>query len=68
MRTERNNEIYVMGITFIACETGIGEGKGKRKKGAHRNDQVFRFQMPITYVVFKLTIRITSTTKTANFE
>ena len=45
-----------------------GEGKRKRKKEPVGMVKVFDFQMTVLYVMFKLTVRVASTTRTTNFE
>ena len=59
----------VMELANLACEQGsLGEGKRKRKKEPVGMVKVFDFQMTVLYVMFKLTVRVTSTTRTTNFE
>ena len=44
------------------------EEKGKRKREPVGMAKGFGFRMPVIYVMFKLTIRVSSTTATTNFE
>ena len=58
----------------LACEQreggggGGGGGKEKRKNEPVGMNKVFDFQMPVTYVIFKSTIRVLSATTTDYFE
>ena len=56
-------------LTFchlIACEQGEGKERGRGKREPLGMAKVFDFQMPVIYVMFKLTIQVASTTETAN--
>ena len=58
----------IMELANLACEQEEGKGKRKRKKEPVGMVKVFDFQMPVIFVMFKLTVRFTSTTRTTNFE
>ena len=45
---------------------GEGTGRGKREPIGMARD--FDLQLPVIYIMFKLTIRVKSTTTAANFE
>ena len=52
----------------VACERGEGKERGGGKREPVEVAKNFDFQMPVIYVIFKLTIRVASPTTTANFE
>ena len=51
-----------------ACEQGVGKERGRGQREPAGTAKVFDFQMPVIYVMFKLTIRVASATRTAYFE
>ena len=51
----------------MACEQPAGKERGREKKRPAGMAKDFDFQMPVIYVVFKLTIQVESTTTPSNF-
>ena len=54
-------------LAEISLWTGNGNERGRRKREPVGMAKDFNFQIPVVYVMFKLTIHVTSTLTTTNF-
>ena len=69
-----SNSFYIDDLTgqlltfcrLIACEQGEGKERGRGKREPVGMAKDFDFQMPVIYVIFKLTIQVASTIETTN--
>ena len=57
-----------MFLIRFSLTTGRGKERRRAKRKAVGMAKDFYFQIPVIYAIFKLTIRVASTTTTANFE
>ena len=53
---------------YVACEQGEGNERKREKREPVEMARDLDFQMSVIYVIFKSTIRVADTIKTANFE